>query len=103
MSDEQLAALIAKIKQDDQLRQQLQSAEDLEAAIALAQQAGFDVNKEDWLNHQRQHSAQELSDAELEQVAGGKDTDQAACSHGAGPYCPDSQTCPPERGGMCEW
>ena len=38
--------------------------------MTLAQEAGFDVSKEDWLKHQAQTNL-ELSDKELEVVAGG--------------------------------
>jgi len=71
MSEEQLSALLAKLKEDAGLREKLQSAADLDAAKALAEEAGFDVNKDDWLRYQSQKSSAELSDAELESVAGG--------------------------------
>jgi len=38
--------------------------------MTLAQEAGFDVSKEDWLKHQAQTNL-ELSDKELEGMAGG--------------------------------
>ena len=47
MSEEQLAALFAKIKDDAGLRDKLQAAADLDAAVALAKEAGFDVSKAD--------------------------------------------------------
>jgi predicted ribosomally synthesized peptide with nif11-like leader len=36
----------------------------------MAKEAGFDVSKEDWLKHQANQTL-ELSDKELERVAGG--------------------------------
>jgi len=71
MSEEQLAALLAKLKDDEGLQEKLKGAADLDAAVALAKEAGFDVSKADWLKYQAQQTL-ELSDEELEGVAGGK-------------------------------
>jgi predicted ribosomally synthesized peptide with nif11-like leader len=70
MSEEQLAALLAKLKDDLVLQEKLKGAADLDAAVALAKEAGFDVSKADWLNYQAKQTL-ELSDVELEGVAGG--------------------------------
>ena len=69
MSESTISALLAAIKEDDSLKDKLKGAADLEAAAAIAQEAGFDVSKEDWLKYQAKQS--ELSDEELECVAGG--------------------------------
>ena len=71
MSEEQLTALLAKIKEDAGLQEKLKGAADLDAAIALAKEAGFDVSKADWLKYQAKQTI-ELSDEELEGVAGGQ-------------------------------
>ena len=71
MSEEQLSAMLAKLKDDAGLQEKLKGAADLDAAVGMANEAGFDVSKADWLNYQSMH---ELSDQELERVAGGKDT-----------------------------
>jgi predicted ribosomally synthesized peptide with nif11-like leader len=71
MSEEQLTALFAKLKDDVGLQEKLQGAEDLDAAVALAKEAGFDVSKADWLKYQAKQTL-ELSDQELEGVAGGR-------------------------------
>ena len=70
MSEEQLTALLAKLKQDAGLQEKFKGAADLEAAVAIAKEAGFDVCQADWLKHQAQQMNQ-LSDSELESVAGG--------------------------------
>jgi predicted ribosomally synthesized peptide with nif11-like leader len=70
MSEEQLAALLAKLKDDAGLQEKLKGAADLDAAVAMAKEAGFDVSKADWLRHQAKQTL-ELSDVELEGVAGG--------------------------------
>ena len=68
MSEEQLAALLAKLKDDAGLQEKIKGAADLDAAVAMAKEAGFDVSKADWL---RQAQKVELSDEELEEVTGG--------------------------------
>jgi predicted ribosomally synthesized peptide with nif11-like leader len=69
MSEEQLSALLAKLKDDAGLQEKLKGATDLDAAMTLAQEAGFDVSKADWLKYQAKQNL-ELSDEELEGVAG---------------------------------
>ena len=73
MSEEQLSALLAKLKEDAGLQAKLKGAADLDAAVALAKEAGFDVNKADWLKYQAKLTF-ELSDEELEGIAGGWET-----------------------------
>ena len=71
MSEEQLSALLAKLKEDTGLLERFKVAADLDAAVAIAKEAGFDVSKADWLKYQAQQTL-ELSDEDLEGVAGGK-------------------------------
>ena len=71
MSEEQLSALLATLKEDAGLREKLQGAADLDAAVAMAKEAGFDVSKADWLSYQTKQTL-ELGDEELEGVAGGR-------------------------------
>ncbi len=72
MSEEQLAALLAKLKDDAGLQEKLKDAADLDSAVAIAKDAGFDISKAAWLRYQAQQTI-ELSDEELEAVAGGVD------------------------------
>ena len=68
MSEEQLKAFIAKVQEDSSLQEQLM-AEDADP-IAIAKAAGFTIEYpglQDYLLHQ----ASELSDEDLEAVAGG--------------------------------
>ena len=74
MSEEQLAALLARIKEDSGLQEKLKSAADIDAFLAIAKEAGFDVSKADWLKYQAQQTL-DLSNEELEGVAGGKMSD----------------------------
>ena len=70
MSEEQLAALLAKLKDDVGLQEKLKGAADLDATLAIAKEAGFDISKADWLRYQAKQTI-ELSDEELEGIAGG--------------------------------
>ena len=79
MSEEQLSALLAKLKDDAGLREKLQGVGDLDGAVALAKEAGFDVSKADWLRFQAKRTL-ELSDEELEKVAGGGGNSQQIMS-----------------------
>ena len=73
MSEEQLSALLAKLQEDAGIREKLQGAADLDALVLMANEAGFDVSKADWLKFQAQQTL-ELSDEELESVSGGTST-----------------------------
>ena len=75
MSEEELTALLAKIKEDTEIQEKLKGAADLDAAIAIAKEAGFFVSKTDWLKYQA-NQTNELSDDELEGVAGGNGRDK---------------------------
>ena len=70
MPEEQLSALLAKLKEDAGLQEKLKGAADLDAAVAMAKEAGFDVSKADWLKHQAKQALQ-LNDEELKGVFGG--------------------------------
>jgi predicted ribosomally synthesized peptide with nif11-like leader len=79
MSEEQLSALLAKLKDDAGLQEKLKGVADLDAAVAIAKEAGFDVSKADWLKHQAKETLK-LTDEELEGVAGGEKTRDATCN-----------------------
>ena len=64
MSEEQLKAFIAKVQADTSLQEQLK-AEGADV-VAIAKAAGFSITTEDLSTHR-----QNLSDDELENVAGG--------------------------------
>jgi len=70
MSEEQLEALLAKLKGDTELQKKLKGAADLDAFLAVAKDVGFNVSKADWIKHQAKQTL-ELSDEELEGMAGG--------------------------------
>ncbi len=64
MSEEQLKAFIAKVQADSSLQEQLK-AEGADP-VAIAKSAGFSITTEDLQSHR-----ENLSDDELEDVAGG--------------------------------
>ena len=70
MSEEQLKSFLEKVKTHTSLQEKLKAAADADAALAIAKEAGFAITAEDI---QSMQSATDLSDAELEGVAGGGD------------------------------
>ena len=66
MSEEQLKAFLEKVKGDTSLQEKLKAAADADAVAAIAKEAGFSISADDLTNAQS-----ELSDQELEGVAGG--------------------------------
>ena len=67
-----------QVKADAGLQEKLKGAADLDAAVALAKEAGFDISKADWLKYQAEQPF-ELSDEEMEGVAGGGGGAVALC------------------------
>ena len=66
MSEEQLKAFLEKVKADTSLQEKLKAASDADAVVAIAKEAGFMISADDLKNAQL-----EISDEELEGVAGG--------------------------------
>ena len=83
MSEEQLKAFLEKVKADTSLQEKLKSTASPEAAIEIAKEAGFSITAEDMQS--MQSAMVELSDHELEQVAGGCQVNSAKLSFP--PYC----------------
>ena len=67
MSEEQLKAFIAKAKDDQSIQEKLKAASDADAVAAIAKEAGFNVSADLITKAQS-----EISDEELENVAGGR-------------------------------
>ena len=68
MSEEQLKAFLEKLKDDSSLQEKLKAASDADAVVAIAKEAGFSISADDLKNAQS-----EISEEELENVAGGLD------------------------------
>jgi len=66
MSEDQLKAFMEAVNSDPSLQEKLKSAGDVKDVVGIAKGAGFAISVEDL-----QNSQSELSDAELESVAGG--------------------------------
>ena len=71
MSEEQLKAFLEKVKGDTSLQEKLKGAADANAVAAIAKEAGFGISADDLTQAQSELSEEELSDEELEGVAGG--------------------------------
>ena len=66
MTEEQLKAFMEAAKADEGLQMKLKAAEDTNAVVAIAKEAGFSISAGSWLR-----AAVEISEEELEGVAGG--------------------------------
>ena len=69
MSEEQLKAFLEKVKTDTSLQEKIKAAADADAVVTIAKEAGFVVSADEIKT--AQSAPQELSDEELEGVAGG--------------------------------
>ena len=70
MSEEQLKAFIEKVKGDTNLQEELNAAASPEAALQIANDAGFAITAEEIQS--MQSTAGEVSGKELEGAAGGR-------------------------------
>ena len=85
MSEEQLSAFLAALKADAGLQEKLKGAADLDAAVAIAKDAGFDVSKADWLKAQDNQVLETSEDESLSldglaDVSGGVGVSQVGVS-----------------------
>ena len=72
MSEEQLKAFLEAVKADAGLQEKLKAAGDADAVVTIAKAAGFVISAEELKKAQ-------LSEEELEGVAGGTFTNPSAC------------------------
>ena len=72
MSEEQLKAFLDKVKSDTSLQEKLKAAADANAVIGIAKEAGFMISADDLTKEIQRLQQLELSEEELEGVAGGK-------------------------------
>ena len=73
MSEEQLMSFLEKVRIDTSLKEKLKGAADADAALAIAKEAGFSITVEDIQS--MQSATTQLSDDELEGIAGGADAE----------------------------
>ena len=86
MPEEQLKAFWEAIQSDPALQQKLQGVTDSGAIVEIAKEAGFTISAEEL-----QKAQEELSDEELDGVAGGR----CGCWAPADTYCVGSYAPPP--------
>jgi predicted ribosomally synthesized peptide with nif11-like leader len=70
MSEEQLSAFLAKLQEDAGLREKLKNAVDIDAAVAIAREAGFDLTSENVMTCLNADTV-ELTNSSLEIISGG--------------------------------
>ena len=75
MTEEQLKAFLEKVKSDMSLQEKLKKAADNDAIVAIAKEAGFTISSDN-LNTAQSN----LSEEELEAVAGGFGTFLGGCN-----------------------
>ena len=69
MSEEQLKAVLEKVKANTTFKEKLNGAADADAVVEIAKEAGFSITSEDIQS--MQSATVELSDEELGNAAGG--------------------------------
>ena len=87
MSEEQLKAFLEKVKTDTSLQEKLKAAADADDVVSIAKEVGFTISSDDLTKAQY-----ELSDQELEDIAGGYDITHQTCNRTCGTAVCD---CPP--------
>jgi len=83
MSEEQLRAFMEAVKADAGLQEKLNAAADADAVVAIAKAAGFVISAEEL---QRAQAGTEISEEELEGVAGGNVCNVMKTACLAGPH-----------------
>jgi predicted ribosomally synthesized peptide with nif11-like leader len=68
MSEENLKAFLVAVKSDVSLQDKLKLVSDPDAVVSIAKEAGFSITTDEL---KQQSGERELSDDELEEVAGG--------------------------------
>ena len=71
MSQEAVQALVERVSDDETLRDQMIAAGDNDTRLRMAQEAGFDVTAEDLAELRAQAGVEELSEEDLQKIAGG--------------------------------
>ena len=74
MSREAAQAFVERLNTDQSFREQMIAAGDNGERLRAAQGAGFDITAEDLAELRREHRADELSEEDLQKIAGGSST-----------------------------
>ena len=84
MSEEQLKAFLEKVKADTRLQEKLKAASDADAVVSIAKEEGLSISVDDCdiddiTSRLSNQYKTELSDEELEGLAGGKESWSGEC------------------------
>lgn len=71
MSQEALQAFVERVNEDETFRDSLVAAGDNDVRLRIARDAGFDVTADDLVELRREHGVDELSEEDLQNIAGG--------------------------------
>jgi len=74
MSQEAVQAFVERVNDDETFRDSLIAAADNDVRLQMAQAAGFDITAEDLAELRRQAGVEELSEEDLQRIAGGGTT-----------------------------
>lgn len=77
MTKEQASRLLNELKSNQLLYEKINNASDVQSAIEIARNAGFDVDLEDWINYQKQTG---ISEEDLESILGGANSENKGCN-----------------------
>jgi predicted ribosomally synthesized peptide with nif11-like leader len=83
MSAEGVTALYERVSSDEEFRAQLEAAETPDDKRRIVTDAGFDVSTDDLPTLKKLAGISELSDEDLEKVAGGADATTVGVGHPA--------------------
>ena len=72
MSEEAAHALVERVNTDEDFRNALMAADGAETRLRMAQDAGFDITADDLADMRRQAGFDELSEDDLQRIAGGQ-------------------------------
>ena len=81
MSEEQLRVFMEAVKADAGLQERLKAAGDTDAVVAIAKAAGFVISTEELAGGWGQRAQAEISEDELEGVAGGSVITKHTCKN----------------------
>jgi len=83
MSREAAQAFVERLNSDDAFRERMVAAGDNDARLRAAQEAGFDITADDLAELRREHRADELSEEDLQKIAGGMSTTEVVSAVGS--------------------
>lgn len=83
MSREAAQAFVERLNDDEAFRETMIAADDNDTRLRTAQEAGFDITADDLDELRREHSVDELSEEDLQRIAGGGTTTEVVSAVGS--------------------